>query len=340
MRLVLLLACLLAAPHALPQAGAVPALYEGPDREQKLLEGARREGGRLTYYTSMAERDTQRVVAAFEAKYGITVSTWRSGKNKVLQRAVNEARAGRTAASVVLNPSPEMEALRQEKLLQPLHSPYAADLIPPALPPHREWTGVRVYVFVQPYNTKLVRRDELPKTFDDLLHPRWKDRLGIEAKEQEWFYTLLQTVGEDKGMRFFRRLATTNGLSLRSGKSLLINMVASGEVPLALTAYSYLVEQAKAAGAPIDYVALQPTIAYTDGIGVLKDGPHPHAAALFHDFMLSEGQTLLRAAHHLSSRRSEEDRFARFNPVFIDPARVLDDYDKWGKLFESAISGR
>ncbi len=330
------MACVLAPP----QAHAQPALYEGPDREQRLLEGARREGARLTYYTSMAERDSRRVVSAFEAKYGIQVSTWRSGKNKVLQRVVSEARANRTEASVVLNPSPEMEALRQERLLQPLRSPYAADLIPAAAPAHREWTGVRVYVFVQPYNTKLVRRDELPKTFEDLLHPRWKGRLGIEAKEQEWFYTLLQAMGPDEGMRFFKQLATANGLSARLGNSLLLNMVASGEVPLALTVYSYLVEQAKAAGAPVDYVVLQPAIAYTDGIGVLKDAPHPHAAALFHDFMLSEGQALLRAAHHLSSRRSEEDRFARFNPVFIDPARVLEDYDRWGKLFEAAISGR
>jgi iron(III) transport system substrate-binding protein len=323
------------------QAGAAaPALYEGPDREQRLLEGARREGGRLTYYTSMAERDSQRLVAAFEARYGIKVSKWRSGKNKILQRVINEARARRTEAGVVLNPSPEMEALRREGLLQPLRSPYATDLIPAAVPPHREWTGLRVYVFVQSYNTKLVRRDELPKTFEDLLHPRWKDRLGIEAKEQEWFYTLVQAMGEDRGMRFFKQLATTNGLSVRQGNSLLMNMVASGEVPLALTAYSYLVEQAKAAGAPIDYIALQPTIAYTDGIGVLKDAPQPHAAALFHDFMLSEGQVLLRAAHHLTSRRSEEERFARFNPVFIDPVRVLDDYERWGKLFEAAISGR
>src|SRR5258706_13355793 len=105
----------------------------------------------------MAERDSQRLVAAFEAKYGIKVSTWRSGKNKILQRVISEARARRTEASVVLNPSPEMEALRQEKLLQPLRSPYAAALIPAAVPPHGEWTGVRVYLFVQAYNTKLVQ---------------------------------------------------------------------------------------------------------------------------------------------------------------------------------------
>jgi iron(III) transport system substrate-binding protein len=328
----LLLVCLFLPLQALAQ----PAVYE----KQTLLEGARREGSRLTFYTSMAERDTQRLVSTFESKYGIKVSTWRSGKNKVLQRVVTEARAKRTEASVVLNPSPEMEALRQEKLLQPMRSPHTAQLIAAAVPTHGEWIGVRVYVFVQPYNTKLVQRDELPARFEDLLHPRWKGRLGIEGKEQEWFYTLLQAMGEDQGLRFFRQLAATNGLSVRLGNSLLVNMVSSGEVPFALTAYSYLVEQAKAAGAPIDYIALQPTIAYTDGIGLLKDAPHPHAAALFQDFILSEGQALLRAAHHLTTRRSEQSRAARFDPVFIDPVRVLDDYDRWGRLFDAAISGR
>ncbi len=335
-RIVFLLVLLAASTGALPQ----PALYEGPDREQRLLDGARREGAKLTYYTSMAERDTQRLVAAFEAKYGIKVSTWRSGKNKVLQRVISEARARRGEASVVLNPAPEMEALNQERLLQPVRSPHAGQLIAAALPEHRAWIAVRVYVFVQAYNTKLVRREELPARFEDLLEPRWKGRLGIEGKEQEWFYTLLQAMGEESGMRFFKQLAATNGVSARLGNSLLVNLVSSGEVPFALTCYSYLVEQAKAAGAPIDYIALAPTIAYTDGIGVLKDAPHPHAAALFHDFMLSEGQALLREARHLTTRRSEESRVARFEPVFIDPVRVLADYDRWGRLFDAAISGR
>lgn len=314
-------------------------MYEGADRMQRLLDGAHREGT-LMFYTSMAEKDSARIVGAFEKKYGIKVSVWRSGKDKVLQRVVNEARAGRQAVDFVLNPSPEMEALHREKLLQPVRSPAQKELIKAALPAHGEWTGMRVYVFVQSYNTQKVSRDELPRSYQDLLDPRWKGRLGIEAKQQEWFYALVQAMGEEKGLRFFHDLIATNGVSLRTGNSLLNNMVVSGEVPLAMNVYSYLAEQARASGVPIDYIALAPTIAYTDGIGIARRAPHPHAATLFYDFMLTEGQKIVSEYKAITTNRRDEAILAKFNPVYIDPARVLDTYDKWAKLYDDTLNGR
>lgn len=207
----------------------VPA-YQGPDRAQLLLKGARAEGT-LNVYTSMAEKDSARLVEAFEKKQGIKVKVWRSGKNKLLQRVVTEARAGRHDADFILNPAPEMEALHREKLLQPVWSPRQQDLSPAALPAHREWTVMRVYLFAQAYNTRQVSPAEVPSSVDDLLHPRWKGRLGIEAK---WFYTMVQAMGEEMGLRFFRQLVATSAPSLCNGNSLLNNMVVSGEVPLAL----------------------------------------------------------------------------------------------------------
>jgi iron(III) transport system substrate-binding protein len=314
-------------------------MYAGADRMQRLLDGARREGT-LMVYTSMAERDSTRLVSAFEKKYGIKVNVWRSGKDKVLQRVVTEARAGRHEADFVLNPSPEMEALHREKLLQPVRSPVQKELIAAALPVHREWTGMRVYVFAQSYNTQKVSRDELPRTYQDLLDPRWKGRIGIESKQHEWFYALIQAMGEEKGLRFFRELIATNGVSLRTGNSLLNNMVISGEVPFAMNVYSYLPEQARAEGAPIDYITLSPTIAYTDGIGIVRRAPHPHTATLFYDFMLTEGQKIVSEHKAVTTSRRDEAILAKFNPVYIDPARVLDSYDKWAKLYDDTLNGR
>jgi iron(III) transport system substrate-binding protein len=314
-------------------------MYEGADRTQRLVEGAKREKG-LMLYTSMAEKDSLRLTAAFEKKYGIKVTVWRAGKNKVLQRVITEAGAGRNEVDFVLNPAPEMEALHREKLLQPVRSPVQKDLIAAALPAHREWTGMRVYVFVQSYNTQKVSREELPKTWQDLLDPRWKGRLGIEAKQQEWFYALVQAMGEEKGLKFFRDLVATNGVSQRTGNSLLNNMVISGEVPLALNVYSYLPEQGKAAGAPIDHIALAPTMAYTDGIGIVKAAPHPHAATLFYDFMLTEGQKIVGEHSAITTHRRDEAALAKFKPVFIDAARVLDTYELWAKTYEDTLNGR
>ena len=318
---------------------AQPARYEGPDRSQRLVDGARREGV-VNVYSSMVDKDLRRLAAEFEKKYGIKVNVWRSGKNKVLQRVVAEARAGRYEVDVVHNPAPEMEALYREKLLQEVRSPVQNDLIPGAMPGHRMWAGPRVYIFIQAYNTNKVKREELPKTWADLLDPRWKGRLGIEGKEQEWFYTLVQEMGEDKGLAFFRRLVATNGLSVRQGNALLNNMVIAGEVPLALTLYSYLPEQSKKAGAPIDWFALSPTIAYTDGIGVSRNAQHPHAAVLFYDYMLSDGQALMAEMNHVVTNRRLDSSLGQFQLKFIDVGAVLDGYERWNRIFEETINGR
>jgi iron(III) transport system substrate-binding protein len=333
---LLLLAC--AAGSAAFAQGS-PALDEGAGRSARLEANARREGS-LTVYASMAEKDLIRLVSAFERRYGIKVNVWRSGKNNVLRRAVDEARAGRFDVDVVHNPSPEMELLHRERLLQEVRSPYQLELIPEAVAPHREWAGPRVYVFVQAYNTGKVKREELPKTFADLLDPRWKGKIAIEAKEQEWFYTLVHEMGEEAGIAFFRELVAKNGLTVRNGNALLNNLVVAGDIPLALTLYSYLPEQSRRAGAPIDWIALKPTIAYTDGIGVMRRAPHPNAAVLFYDFVLSDGQQLLAELNHVVSHRRNQAYLRQFDLKFIDVAAVLADYDRWTRIYEDTIYGR
>src|SRR5919201_6726893 len=160
----------------------------------------------VNVYSSMAEKDVRRLVAEFERRHGVKVNLWRSGKNRILERVLREARAGRYEVDVIHNPSPEMEALHAEKLLQPMRSPRLADLIAQAVAPHREWAGPRVYIFVQAYNTAKVKREELPRSYRDLLDPRWRGRVAIEGKEQEWFFTLVQAMGEAEGLKYFRAL--------------------------------------------------------------------------------------------------------------------------------------
>ncbi len=234
---------------------ASPLALTPPD--PRLAEQARREGS-LNLYASMAEKDLQQLVEAFTARHKVEVKVWRSGKNKVLQRAVTEAQAGRYAVDVVHNPSPEMEALHREGGLQPLRLALHDSLIAAALPAHRAWAGLRVYLFAMAYNTDKVKVDELPKRWEDLLDPRWKGRLGIEAKDQEWFATWAQAMGEARGVKLLRDIAAGNGLSVRNGHALLNNMVTSGEVPLAVATYSYLPEQAKRRGAPVSWFVVPP----------------------------------------------------------------------------------
>src|SRR3989475_11483510 len=160
-----------AANFSLAQDRASPALDESADRSARLVANAKREGS-LSLYASMAEKDLIRPVSEFERRYGVKVNVWRSGKSNVLRRAVTEARAGRFEVDVVHNPSPEMELLHRERLLQEVRSPHQRELIPEAVAAHREWAGPPLHVFVQAYNTNREQSGVPSKTFKDLIDPR------------------------------------------------------------------------------------------------------------------------------------------------------------------------
>src|SRR5262249_1102853 len=182
---------------------------------------------------------------------------------------------------------PQLEAMVREQLLQKVESPAFANLRPGALQPHRSWTTTRVNVFAQAYNTSLVKKDELPRDWADLLNPKWKGKLGIEIADSDWFSAVIKQVGdEQKGLDLFRQIVRTNGVSVRKGHTMVTNLVVAGEIPLALTTYHYEPETLKKSGAPIDWYSIGKVVVRPNGSGVARRAPHPHAALLFFDFML------------------------------------------------------
>ena len=323
----------------IPAAAQNLAAYEGADRMERIAAAARKEGA-LTLYTTIAEKDLPVIVGPFESKYGIKVTVWRAGTDKVLQRTVQEARAGRHDVDAVHFGSPEMEALAREKILQPVTSPVHGDLLAGSVPSHKQWAATILSVWVQAYNTNAVKKQDLPKTYQDLLDPKWKGKLGIEVKNDDWFATVVhQLGGEEKGLAFFRELVDKNGISARKGHTLLNNMVVSGEVPMALTVYNYMPQQAKEKGAPIDWFAIEPAIARSNAIGVAAKAKHPAAALLFYEYMLGpEGQKALVSIDYVPTNTRVESPLKGMKIVTTDPVRSLDDADKWTKLFEDTVT--
>ena len=309
------------------------AIYEGPDRLQRLIDGAKREG-ELTIYTSAQTSDLGPVVEAFEEKYGINATSWRAGSEAVLNRTLQENRAGRYTVDVVETNGPELESLHREELLRLVKSPHHADLIAPAIRPHGEWVGTRLNVFVQAYNTNLVKKEELPETWEDLLDPKWKGRLGIEAEDSDWLAGVFGAIGEERGRELFENIVATNGMSTRKGHTLLTQLVVSGEVPLALTVYNYKAEQLRAEGAPIDWFTIGDAIARPNGVGVVRTAPHPHAAALYYDFELSEeGQRIIATRDFVPTNRTIDTPLNKVPMTFIDARVSIDEYDKWQNLY-------
>src|SRR5215510_7497941 len=286
----LLVGFLVLGAPARAQSIAELATYDGADRTQRLVEGARKENA-LMIYSSMTTADMGALINAFQAKYGVKATHWRGSSEDIRNRVTREYAANRYDADVAETAGPDMEAMVREQVLQKVVTPVSKQLIPQASFAHGQWIATRLSVFAGAYNTDIIKQP--PKVYEDLLNPRFKGKLGIEAEDANWFMATVLHMGEAKGLRLFRDIVTTNGMSVRKGHTLLANLVPTGEVPLALTAYSYRVEQLKAEKAPVEIVYMPPVVAIPTGAGMFKRAPHPHAALLFTDFILTEGQKII-----------------------------------------------
>ena len=306
--------------------------YKGADREQRLIKEGKREGT-LVLYTSLAPTESTPLGQAFEKKYGIKVEIWRAVSEKIVQRVVTEGRAKRHAFDVVETNAPELEALARENLLGAFHSPYFADLPPFAVPAHHKWASDRMTVYGVGFNTNAVKREELPKTYEGFLDPKWKGKIGVEATDGDWMSAVLKAMGEERGVAFMRKLSEMRP-DVRKGHILLAELVSAGEVPVGLTIYQSNATTLKRRGGPIDWVALDPVITRPQAIGVAKNALHPHAALLFADFVLSpEGQALLESMGRSPMSTKIKSEFSTMKYTMIDPIGVLDDSAKWEKMW-------
>jgi len=308
-------------------------LYRGADREQRLLERARKEGT-VVVYTSLAPTESAPLARAFEEKTGIKVQLWRAISEKLVQRALTEARARRYAFDVIETNGPEMEMMAREQLFAEFHSPHLADLPPSAVPPHRLWIPDRMNFFVVAYNTQKVRREELPRSYDGFTDPKWKGRIGIEATDAEWMATLVKVWGEQAGLAYFRKLAAMEP-DVRKGHILLAELIGAGEISVGLTVYNSNAESLKRKGAPIDWVPVDPVVARPQGIALGRNAPHPHAALAFADFVLSPGgQELLSSMGRVPVSTRVQTHMNKFDYTVVDPATVLEEQEKWNRLWE------
>jgi ABC-type Fe3+ transport system substrate-binding protein len=322
--------------HAQARSVVDATTYEGADRQQRLQEGAKQEG-ELTLYTSMPNSDSGPLIAAFEKRFGLKVKIWRASSDVILQRVVRESKVNRIEADILMMDATGLEPVRAENILQEIKSPAVAGLNAQAVPAHYQWIPFYLNGFVQAYNTNLIKKESLPHTWQDLLKPEWKGKLGIEAKDSDWFAEVVLAMGEAEGLKLFRDIVATNGISVRSGHTVLTNLIASGEVPLGLTPYDYSATQLRADGAPIDWFLLPPAIARASGIGIPKTAKHPNAAMLLLDFTVGDGQTVLAARSYTTVINSIDPPFLKGPVKIIDTEVMLGRGEKWAELYKKTF---
>ncbi|MGH7847816.1 MAG: ABC transporter substrate-binding protein [Candidatus Binatia bacterium] len=268
-------------------AGPSIALAQSTSRAD-LIEGAKKEG-KLAIYSVLAVPDHTQVIEAFKQKYPfIDVSLWRpSGAGEgVATRVMTEAAANTYLVDVIGIDQPLMSHLIKRNLMMRYESPERESFEPAFKDKQGHWTAFYLNPKVIPYNTKVVRAEDAPKTYSDLLDPKWKGRLVMEDTEGGWFGSLCLYWGEKKTVDYMRQLAKQN-FTMRSGHTLITMLIAAGEYPGAVVSNGPRVELTKLRGAPLDWNPPDPTVVSITTIGAAARAPHPNSAKLYLDHVLS-----------------------------------------------------
>ena len=260
--------------------------------------------GEVVWYTAMNTQEAESLRRIFEKKYPrLALTVLRQPGEKLRTRILSEARARKQTWDVVSFNLLDMDALNEEGLLAAYVSPETRSGYPKgAVDPEGRWTALYVRLYVLGFNTRLVPAGNVPRDWAELLAPQWKGRVAIDESDVEWYASMLEYWGRDRGSDFMRALARQEP-TFRRGHTLLFSLLVAGDFPLALVLASEI-EQAKKKGAPVDWVrSTDPIVASPSLIAVSAKAPHPHAARLFVDFMLShEGQSAVRERGRVPAR--------------------------------------
>jgi iron(III) transport system substrate-binding protein len=299
---------------------------------------------KMVWYTTIGSADAKMLVDEFRRRHPkIAAEYFRTGGPQLVERIFTEARAGRHLWDVFMNSAIYTNLLSEKGMLAVYESPESRYYRDGYKDPRGTWTSIYTNYAVAGYNTKLVAKEDVPKTYADLLKRVWFGQLGLDAKSYEWFAVVIRGLGEEKGLSLMRQLAKNNP-QLRNGRELVAELVAAGEFKLALTAYSQNFETLKQRGAPVDWVALDPVYANLHPVALSAKAPNPNAGKLFIDFLLSKtGQEILRAQKRIPDRIDTPPELARLvegiKPAFGSP-EMYSDFNRYIKLFNDTFAVR
>lgn len=304
------------------------------DREAIIAKA--KEEKTLVYYSTTDIRDGTAMVHAFQKKYPfIEPKLFRLGSTQVVVKVLQEHRGGAHLFDVISATSFQFYEIFKEDLFQKYDSPERRAFLDDFKDKEGYWTSVYHNASIIAYNTNLLKPADLPKSYDDLLDPKWKGKMLMDNRETEWYASMLQVLGREKGQQLMRGLAKQN-LSFRPGRTLITQVLASGEAPLAVNNYDHLVQSAKKRGAPVESIPANPVISRVTPIALGRYAPHPNVGKLFIDFSLSEeGQKILRSFGRSSARKGIEpdDLQKKGVKLYVSDISLAKDYSRYDKEF-------
>lgn len=331
-------------------AAAVASLYascaaaaDHPWLDKKLLAAAKKEGA-LNVYSSTNEREGLPLWKIFEDATGIKVTYVRASDTKLMARIAIETRAGKEVWDVLqtttLNKIPQ-------SMLRPFDPSEAKHIPAYAKDKNKRWYGVYANYNTPAYNTKLVKASDLPKTYEDFAkHPEWKGKVAIDFSDEEWLKAMYEYYGAKKGEQVVNSIIKTLQPVVTKGHLAMARSVGAGEYAIALNNYTNLTLNVRLAGGPTDFWVMDPVAVFYGQAGVNPKAPHPNAALLGANFLLSrEAQAHLAKFGRIPTREdvptNPPDTLQRFKGKKIIPV-LMDSKEghQWSKRFRKMFEGR
>jgi ABC-type Fe3+ transport system substrate-binding protein len=323
----------------------------GEKREQALYEAARNESS-VTWYTGLIpEQVVQPMKTAFEKKYpGVTLNYYRAGSSEIASKMLLEAKA-RKPESDVWDGAHAGIALKGAKAAVKYDSPYAADYPASQRDADGYWTAVNIYVKGIAYNTDKVSADEAPKTFEDLLDPRWKGQMAWTPEATggaDFIGNVMHTLGEGPAQDFFDKLAKQKMIVTDVSSRELLNQAIAGQYPIVLQVFNNHVALSKAEGAHIAFSSLDAATKELNPLGMTAGAKHPNAAKLLIDYLLSpEGQTVFRDNGYIPAspdvRPTDpalDPESGQFQSTLLTPQTIEDESESFSEIFDKVNAGR
>lgn len=305
------------------------ALYQGADREQILIDGAKKEG-QVVFYTSNTWVAGP-VSQEFEKRYPfIKANVWRNDSKNILKRLTEEHASGRYLADVVETSPEYITLLVRAELLQDHFSPEMSAYDDHAKVKGKRgvlaWTNREIYISLG-FNTQAILPADAPRTLKDYLDPRWKGKMAIAGTTTgaRWIGAILDAMGRE----FLDKLAAQEISVQNISGAALSGLVASGEVPLSPTIFNSNIYTHKQKKAPVDWRPVDPVIAGVGSSGMITNAPHPHAALLFLDFLHSKlGQEVSMRGGLSSARRDIGSLEQKFKKLYIETKYTPEEFEK------------
>ena len=312
----------------------------GQERRDRLVELAAEENG-LNLYTSMNADILDEVVSAFEDEFDIEPSVYRAGSETVLQRILQESDAGFPGNDVVETNGSELGALQQEGVMAQCVAQELIDQVPEA-GQSEAWTSTRFNLFAPSWNTNMISGDMVPTSWEDLADPKYDGQLALELGDYDWYlgltdYWLEEGKSQEEIDQLFADMV--DGAVVVKGHTVMAELMSAGQFGIAASNYTYIVEAAKAAGAPVEtqpYV--NPVIARPNGGSCMKTAENPATAMLFMDWLLDEGQQLI-ADLELTPAIQQGGALSGTDLVAIDSQKLLEEGQEWSDKYDELLAG-